>query len=315
MGYLLGFSVREGNIAFLTSILPEAVEPFSEMKEYGEMMARCLGFGRMARQALHPLIQTLITDPLQWYVNQQYAPKLLGEGLAVRAYNRGKIDGPTFATEMAYAGYNTTRSAVLQEDSLTHLSAADAWTLYKNQKYSSEQLQGVYQNNGMDPSTSGDWIESQILNECAPWITALIQDWKSQTLAGYVTLAQFEGFVDTLNWPTDVANALKNAVGQICELPRKKLTLAEVQSALVEGLVDSTYLQTFLKNEGYSSDDQLTLYYQTLIKLGTQEAKVAVAQYTYDKAVKTAQGKNLPIPPPPAILAGSPVTPTGGLSL
>jgi hypothetical protein len=303
IGYLLGFSIRQGNLALLDSFLPETLRVLDGIKEYGELMQRSLGFGRMARQALHPLIQTLITDPLQWYVNRQYTPKLLGEGLAVRAFNRGWIDRATLDTEMSYAGYSQTRISTLIKDALTELGPTEAWTLYKTGGYTGNQLAQALQTSGMDPGAIGDYVQAKLAAEVEPYTTALIADWKNQLLGGYISLSQFEGYVNSLKLPIEAKIALNQAVGQLFEYPRRKLTLAEVQSAFVEGLLDATEVSNWLIKEGYSDDDAQVLWFQTLLKLNTDEAKKAVAQYKYDRAKAKAAAKGEPPPPPPAALA------------
>lgn len=303
LGYLLGFSIREGNIAMLASVIPEEWRIMDGIDEYAQAMRASLGLGRMARQALHPLIQTLITDPLQWYVNRQYTPKLLGEGLAVRAFIRGWVPREVLDTELAYAGYSPARIETLIKDALTELSPADAYTLYKAGAYTEQQVAAAARTSGQDPAVFGDWITAKIAAEVEPYTSALIADWKGQLLGGFITLAKFEGYVNSLKLPQEVKDAVNNAVGQLVELPRRKLTLAEVQSAFVEGLIDSTEVADWLTKEGYSDDDAQILWYQTLLKLNTTEAKKAVAKYGYDKAVAKAAAKGEPPPPPPAILA------------
>lgn len=306
LGYLLGFTVREGNVALISSIIPEELRFLEGINEYAEAMRSALGFGRMSRQVLHPLIQTLITDPLQWYVNRQYSPKLLGESLATKAYNRGLITADAWTQEMQYAGYSDARAAIIREDGLVSLTANDAFALYKRGHYTFQQLTATLNDTAFDPQRQADWLQARVLAEVDPWQSVLITDWKTQVLGGYISLIQFEGYVGSLGLLPDVANALKQSVGQLLDLPRRKLTLAEVQSAFVEGLIDSTDVSAYLKREGYSDDDQLTLWYQTLLKLGTQEAKMAVAQYKYDKAVAKAEKAGEPIPPKPPILAVGP---------
>lgn len=306
LGYILGFSVREGNIAVISDLLPELLDPLKGFTEYGESMRTALGLGRMSRQALHPIIQTLITDPLQWYVNQTYRPKVLGESLAVRAYNRGWIPREALDTEMQYAGYSDDRAAVLQADSVTYFSPNDAWELYKLSKVDISALTIALRLSGFDPNSNDNWIAARTAQDVKPYTDQLIQDWKGQWLNGYITLAQLEGFLDQLPMLPDVRNALYNALGQLGEYPRRKLTLAEVQSAFIEGIYILDDVQAFLKSEGYGDDAIEVLTLQTMLKLGTAEAKRAVASYAYDKAVAKAEKAGEPKPPPPAILVPGP---------
>jgi len=87
------------------------------------------------------------------------------------------------------------------------------------------------------------------------------------------------------------------------QFPTKRLSLAEMQTAFVQGIIDLSDLETYLSDEGYSADDQNTLAQLTLLKLQTDAAKIQLAQYAYAKAKAKAAKKGEPPPPPPAILA------------
>src|SRR5437899_1938608 len=56
LGFVLSFSVRQGNVAVLTDALSWHL--LGQMREYGEMMAQNLGLSRLSRQAMRPFMQT-----------------------------------------------------------------------------------------------------------------------------------------------------------------------------------------------------------------------------------------------------------------
>jgi hypothetical protein len=309
MGYLLGFSVREGNIAMLTSLIPEEWRIMDGMEEYAQGMRASLGFGRMARQALHPLIQTLITDPLQWYVNKTYKPKLLGESVAVKAFNMGAVDQNRLNLELAYAGYDPALNEVIQTEHTPHLAIADVAVLTAAQKMDEDSAIYAIRQSGYTEGDAALKLDSERRRSADGAVQQLITDIRNAFMNGYISADNRNALWAALPLPQIQLSLLQLEADTMFALPRRRLSLAEVQSAFVEGLLDSTDVMAFLGLEGYSSDDQLTLWYQTLLKLGTNEAKMAVAKYTYEKAVAKAQAAGQPVPPPPAILAEQPGIP------
>src|SRR5258708_38259206 len=58
--FLMNFAIRQGNVETILSLIPEEYRYGDGIRAYGELMAKNLGLGRMARQALKPLIQVLV---------------------------------------------------------------------------------------------------------------------------------------------------------------------------------------------------------------------------------------------------------------
>lgn len=297
LGFLIEFAVRQGNVSFLQSIFP--FDWLEGVREYGETMGRNLGLGRMARQAMHPLIQTVIADPLQWQLNQKYRPKILAPAEAVRAFNRGLIGQDLFNQEMAWAGYTDERIKALQQDNLVQLAVAEVYELLKWGKITEDVALALLSRFGYDGATADHFLAAERVKEADPHIAQLLSVIRTQRVGGFIDAPTFRGVVDSLPLGQEAKDRFVNAVGQEIEFPRRRLTLAEAQAAFVDGIFDATDLDAWLAVEGYDDLSHQTLFLQTLLKLNTQEAKDAVAQFKYDKAVKKAQAAGQPIPPPP----------------
>jgi hypothetical protein len=117
LGFLMNFAIRQGNIELLTTLLPESWRIGEGYRAYGELMAKNLGLGRMARRALQPLIQTLVADPLQYQLNAQYHPKRLAKEQAIKAFFRGVIDLTQLRKELSEEGYSDARQDFMLDDS------------------------------------------------------------------------------------------------------------------------------------------------------------------------------------------------------
>jgi len=84
------------------------------------------------------------------------------------------------------------------------------------------------------------------------------------------------------------------------KVPSKHLTLAELETAYAEGIIDLTEWRDHLTNLGYSDDDQSILLLLLLTKL--QKAKDKAAATAARNAAKGAKKTGAPptTPPPPA---------------
>ena len=162
IGFMLAFSVRQANVATLLSLIPEEFRVLDGMREYAVAMARNLGLGRLARRALQPLIQTVISDPLQWYLNNKYRPKLLSESLAVRSWLRGMIDESAMKQILAWTGYSDTGISAIQQESYTRPPISDFYQLFKYAALSlNDALIGAQQTGTSGPNSRNRCTKSK----------------------------------------------------------------------------------------------------------------------------------------------------------
>jgi hypothetical protein len=105
LGFLMNFSIRQGNVETILSMIPEEYRCVEGIREYGELMAKNLGLGRMARRALAPLIQTTIADPLTWKLNLMYRPKMMAEAQMIRRFFRDPSTKDRMTADLQKLGY------------------------------------------------------------------------------------------------------------------------------------------------------------------------------------------------------------------
>jgi hypothetical protein len=109
LGFLMNFSIRQGNVAAMCEAMPKELGFLSGFRDYGEQMAKNLGLGRMARRALQPLIQILVSDPLMYKLQEQYRPKRIGASPAIKKFFRDPNFEPQMRKELAQEGYTDAR--------------------------------------------------------------------------------------------------------------------------------------------------------------------------------------------------------------
>lgn len=105
LGFLMNFSIRQGNIEAMVEFLPEEIRFAEGFRAYGELMAKNLGLGRLARRALAPLIQIAVADPLTWKLNQQYRPKMMAKAQMIRRFFRDPSTKDRMTVDLQKLGY------------------------------------------------------------------------------------------------------------------------------------------------------------------------------------------------------------------
>jgi hypothetical protein len=113
-GFNINFGIGTALIALLGEI--ESLGKLEQFRELGVEVARNLGLGRLHRQALQPLIHTLIATPYTWHLNEKHRPTRLPKEKLIQAFFRKAIDEATMRTELAQEGWTDKRIDTLIED-------------------------------------------------------------------------------------------------------------------------------------------------------------------------------------------------------
>jgi hypothetical protein len=161
LGFLMNFAIRQGNIELLTSLLPESWRIGEGYRAYGELMAKNLGLGRLARRALTPLVQTLVADPLQYQLNAKYTPKRLGPQLAIKAFFRGTMSDAQLRKELSEEGYSLERQNFMIRDAHTLPSDRELIHLFFRGLLDETDLNTELTARGLDANTIFLTIETE----------------------------------------------------------------------------------------------------------------------------------------------------------
>lgn len=306
LGFLLSFSVREANIEFISSIIPEEYRFGEGIRKYAVDMAQNVGLGRLARRVLQAPINALITTPLTWHYNEKYRPWLFPIGEMFRSYTRGFINEQLLDQQMGYHGIPQEWKQPLIQEYQRVPFQSEFFREFQFGKMTEDEVLKAYESLGYSPEISKLMFDYTRLNDANTEVTGILTDLESQRLSNFIDEPTFRNLVDSLPVAPDRKQYYLNRVGNRLEFPRKALTLSEMQDLFVEGIIDESDLSDFLKGLGYSDDDQYRLLLLTALKLHTAEAKYTAAKFAYDQKVAKAQAKNQPIPPPPALVANPP---------
>ena len=328
LGFLMNFAIRQGNVEFLVGMLPEEFRLGEGFRAYGELMAKNLGLGRMARRALQPLIQILVADPLTYKLQEQYRPKRIGATPAIKKFFRDATFETQMRKELGQEGFTDDRindliaelRPLLDPHELIDHSFRFGDTAVGIGGGAPLDLKGRLAQRGYSDTESQELIDVSrpVLkeSEIALLFTNGIMD--HETASTYMGKL---GYDDTTAELALQAHALQHQ-------RQHKLGLGELKHAFKNNVIDLLELKAHLTSQGFSDDDIQIITLDLLapatgkvrqlslaeIKAGFK-AGVLTKQQAHDHLKALGYSDNdvaviidtLPAPKPPA----TPAAPTG----
>lgn len=300
-GFLINFGTATGIIAALGGLVP-AVH-LDEFREIGEQVAKNLGLGRMHRQVMKPIINTLIAVPYQWYLNQKFHPTQFKEGDLVNPFTQTVMDHDVIFKSLDLLGYTPDKITQLIRLHQKRLTLSEVELFVRYQILDRSTALTLVAELGYDHDTAGAAFNAEDLRRADAVLRKLIGDIETRVIDGQLTTDDFSALLDSLPLGPYEKKFYLQTVQYKVKATHAHLSFAQAQKAFEIGLWDLTQLDEYLTARGYSPDDSTTLQFLTLHALAMIAEAKQVAQFNYDARVEKAKAKNAPIPPPPAILS------------
>lgn len=253
LGFVLSFSVRQGNVAVLTDALSWHL--LGQMREYGEQMAQNLGLSRLVRQALRPFVQTMIATPFQEGLNRQYRPHVMDAKQIASAYIRGEIDRSDYVDRLKGLGYKDHDIDLLISDTYTRLPFRDVFILHENGILSDSDLQSRISALGFNTSDIGLMLQARQYDSIAGIQREYIKGAISDLQHGVISQATFEADVDNTNLSHEEKRWYKILGANRTSNKHKQLSLGFLKRAYLDASITlDEYIQHALAL-GYSQAD------------------------------------------------------------
>jgi len=255
LGFLMNFAIRQGNVETILSLIPEEYRFCDGIRTYGELMAKNLGLGRMARRALQPLIQILVADPLTYKLQEDFRPKRIGATPAIKKFFRDPSFETQMRKELAQEGYTDTRIDDLIAELRPLLSERDL-------------IHSLFRFGNSTVSTGGTQTLSitDLLAQrgyYADDVTRMIEVSRPIATKEEIVLLFNGGIMDKptalsymtkLGYTDDEANLVLQAHA-IAHEHAHRLGLGELKKAFHNNVIDLLELKAHLTTQGYSDDD------------------------------------------------------------
>ena len=290
-----GFGVNFATSAAFLAILAEtsSVGILKDFGELGKDLGQSLGLGRLQRLALQPLIRNMIQQPYDLYLKKQLRPDRLADAQYVRAMARGDFDEQYVRERLAEKGFPDDEIDALIHEFTAKLQAGDLVKLIRYGEISQEDAVQQLVDQGTNKEIAEQMLKAQLLALADSRVMAYVQKIQQQRIEGWIDQAQFETMLEQVPLSDSAKEWERNLIGVIAEVPRRRISFAQLEKAVVAGHIDFTYVDEWLRAEGYSDNDQLVLTMQIIEAMQDAEAKTKAKAATHAKV--SAKGK---VPPP-----------------
>lgn len=264
LGFALSFAVRQGNVAFLSSALPW--EWLSGIREYGEMMAKNLGLGRLVRRALQPYIQTLIATPLQKALNEQYRPTSLDPKQLASAVIRQDITLDDYKKRLAGHGYTDDDANIITADTYTRLNVGEIFILHETGAITDDDYLRRAQILGYKPEDVPFLREARTIELVKTIDRAYITTAVTDLHHGLINLDTFNTDVDATVLTREEKDAFKRNGANRAAARNRLLSINFLKKAYLNASITLDEYLAHAKELGYSQDDIDILEQELLVE-------------------------------------------------
>jgi hypothetical protein len=255
LGFLMNFAVRQGNIETILSMIPEEYRVIDGARAYGELMAKNLGLGRMARRALQPLIQVLVADPLMYKLQEQYRPKRIGAQPAIKKFFRTPDFETQMRKELAQEGFTDARINDLIDDARPLLSPRELIDAFFRTGTAAIQSDGTVNQGLSDTLTPRGYTANDIFNLVTASRPVLKENEIGVLFANGVIDQQLATkYFNKLGYDDETAQLALRA-HSLTHAHARRLGLNELKKAFHNNVIDLLELKAHLTSDGYSDDD------------------------------------------------------------
>lgn len=226
--------------------------------ELGDNLSNTLGLGRLARQALSPIADVVMSTPLEWQVNKTYRPRLLSTAQAIRAFRAGKITQEEFREELARQGWTDRRMDALMIESTRELGVSDLDLLVSAGAWSKEAAVEHLQQAGWSPELAQVLMNIAEYKRTDQYRRSYAQVAADAFATRSIDQEEFLKILQGADLDEQEARWIHLVAGLKRELRVPELTESELEQAVLDGLRDLDDYRGYLLRKGFTPQDVQT---------------------------------------------------------
>jgi len=284
LGFVMNFSAKVGTVAAVTEMA--SLGFLKNWRVFGEEFAANLGLGRMTRLALRPLFQHLVATPYEWELLTEYRPTELSEGAALKAFAQGRITRARLNAVLSRKGYANSLIALMADGAFKSLPESDLLRMLRWKNLNEPQVIQRLQDMGYSKDEAALAFSADKVSRLETRQEAVISVLRQQCLDGWITTGQLSLQLQKLNLTDEEQTWIRRIVGDELEVPGRRMSLSQMENAVLEGVCNIADYRDFLNQARYLDTDANNLVTLLGLKLADKAAAEKAAQ---DKAALAAQ--------------------------
>lgn len=295
LGRGINFAVMSSLIGIVGEL--ESLGFIKSFADIGEDMERVMGFGRLNRLAMQPLLHALVSQPYTREVNALYRPHQMTAAEYLTELYAGRMTDADVSQALSELGFSDQLIAAqrVQHRPKLHLHEVDAAVRWGK----IDQQTGI--NMLVAQGTPADIAQTQLdalhLAQADAQERAYADEILQLAKQRQITSDVFAQLLQRLHMSTEEQQGYLNRLGTWLDSFHKRMSFGDLMYLYDRNLLTQDALDNFIAAEGYSADDAATLDLLAAEKsLEFQDAQKKKAAAAAAKAAKAAGST----PPPKA---------------
>jgi hypothetical protein len=247
-------------------------EWFPHWGDLHELVAANLGVGRLMRRVLAPLLNILLVQPTTRKLNKAFFPATPSEGQVARFVAAGYISEEAYFSRMAELGWTRELAALLKVVNSKMLTESDVEQARLVHAMSEEDALQALRKLGYGEDLARakfHIIELVRLRKIEDEVATLARTMYANR---EISEAEYRSALEAAGKPDSEVEGLLG-LGRLDQSRPTRLSLARIESAFVDGLVDLSRFRQWTELEGYALEDQVVLEQQAIrARLAAQAA-------------------------------------------
>lgn len=264
---MLGIGIAGTLESWATGVIGELVTmgQVEQICELPNALGTAADFGIFTRTGLTPLVNTVVRDPWEWKLNSTFRTRLLGVSDSVRAFLRGRLSRDEFETILARQGFDSSLLEPLINNSRRFITDTDIFLLRQANLWSEAEGIQHLRDSGYDERTAKAAVGVEELRRVRRLTDEYVNVLERLAKERFISFNTFRLLLEEVPWTRMEKEWELALVGVQLEFPTKSLTLGQMRTAFLDGIVNLAEWEQFLRAEGYSQDDRDILTIQLLL--------------------------------------------------
>jgi hypothetical protein len=278
-----GFNINFNTSAAILSVLTEiaSVGYIKEFREVGEMLAQGLSLGRLHRQALKPLIDSLIVHPYTRELGSKYRQARLSAQQYTDASEGGNLGSEQWHTNLAEMGYTDDDISILHDALRKNHSPADLNALIRYGLMTDDQAQTI--------------LRVQALGRVDTLQDAYVSEAYNLAKNRHMSESEFQQTMDSTKLTEEEKQLWAQRLSLHLLHPQKRISILQLLYLGEHSQITDAEVDAWVEAEGYDADDAALIHLYVLGKEldfdTAQATKAAKAAAVAARAAATAAGK------------------------
>ncbi len=214
-----------------------------------------LGLGFLGWQTLAPLLSAGLQPRLERHYNKMYRPKRLALSDMIYLYLIGEVEYTEIKKFIAEEGYPDKLTQTVIENSFKTLNRGELEEFYAKGQITATDVYETLIKQGYKPKHAAFLRDNITLGTEDTNKSASLSKMRDAVKKGLRTRNEFRVYLASMDYSHSAIELEMELINYDLDMDNRELSVSQIKSAYIQGVLTKTDVQTGLKEYGYTTDD------------------------------------------------------------